>query len=66
MGELIRTPFTQTAKYLAACRRRAKRPTKTYGDVFAQIESETGGMLDNDEFTRRVDERCKALGIPTD
>ena len=65
MGEVVHRTFDQTAKYLSACGRRARRPARTEADVFAQIESETGGMLDSDEFTRRIEERCKALGIRT-
>lgn len=52
-----------TLRWKRAIAKRAARPSKTYMDVFCQVEHETGGMLDNDEFTRRVDERCKALGI---
>ena len=63
MGEVIKASFTQTDKYLSACGRRARKPARTAMDVFCQIEAETGGQLDNDEFTRRIEERCKALGI---
>lgn len=50
-------------RYFAAFAERTRRPARTYSDVLWQVEFETHAGLDSDEFTRRVDERAKALGI---
>jgi len=52
-----------TLRWRRVMAKRAGRTARTYMDVWCQVEHETQGMLDNDEFTRRVEERCKALGI---
>jgi hypothetical protein len=52
-----------TLRWRRAIAKRAGRPARNYMDVFCQVEHETGGTLDSEEFTRRVDQRCRALGI---
>ena len=63
MGTVHKASFGQSEKYLAACRRAASKPATRYLDVMAQIEAETNGALDNDELSRRVEDRGKALGL---
>lgn len=62
---MTETISLDTMRWKRAIAKRAAKPAKSYMDVFCQVEHETGGELDNDEFTRRVEERCKALGIST-